>query len=213
MALSNMPTETNSKSAMAEGDVLIQQPATPEPDNKAPLELLLAAAQDGDCAAYRQFLTRITPALTRMISRKVPMADVEDVLQNILISIHRARHTYDRTRNVSPWVAAIARFRLADYFRHHYRAEITPLEPEMLDMLHYQQQDVTQEAELPELVVEEIKKLPPRQQRILHLLHQEGYTAKETGERLGMKESAVKVAAHRAYKRIRARVGRKPDVA
>ena len=36
----------------------------------------------------------------------------------------------------------------------------------------------------------------------------EGYTAKEVGAKLGMKESAVKVAAHRAYKKLRERLGK-----
>ncbi len=49
----------------------------------------------------------------------------------------------------------------------------------------------------------EVEKLPEKQATILRLMHQEGYTAKEVAEKIGMNESAVKVAAHRAYKVLR----------
>jgi RNA polymerase sigma-70 factor (ECF subfamily) len=38
-------------------------------------------------------------------------------------------------------------------------------------------------------------------------MHVEGYTAKEVGKKMGMNESAVKVAAHRAIKKIRGKFG------
>lgn len=52
-----------------------------------------------------------------------------------------------------------------------------------------------------------LKDVPEREQKILTMMHVEGYTAKETGVRLGMKESAVKVAAHRAIKKLREKIG------
>jgi RNA polymerase sigma-70 factor (ECF subfamily) len=54
----------------------------------------------------------------------------------------------------------------------------------------------------------EVQKLPEKQALILQLMHQEGYTAKEVAEKIGMNESAVKVAAHRAYKVLRERLER-----
>ena len=45
-----------------------------------------------------------------------------------------------------------------------------------------------------------MRRLPEKRATILHLIHTEGYTAREVAERIGMKESAVKVAVHRAYK-------------
>jgi RNA polymerase sigma-70 factor (ECF subfamily) len=53
-----------------------------------------------------------------------------------------------------------------------------------------------------------VQRLPEKQALILQLMHQEGYTAKEVAEKIGMTESAVKVAAHRAYKILRERLKR-----
>jgi RNA polymerase sigma-70 factor (ECF subfamily) len=48
-----------------------------------------------------------------------------------------------------------------------------------------------------------VEQLPEKQATILRLLHRDGFTAKEVAEKIGMNESAVKVAAHRAYKVLR----------
>jgi RNA polymerase sigma-70 factor (ECF subfamily) len=47
----------------------------------------------------------------------------------------------------------------------------------------------------------------PRERKILSLMHVEGYTAKQVGAQMNMNESAVKVAAHRAIKKIREQFG------
>ena len=171
------------------------------------LATLLLAGLKGDTARYGQFLSEISHYLRRFIARRVPTADVEDVLQEILVSIHKARHTYDGKRSVLPWVSAIARYRLLDYLRKHY-ARMGHLQADMEEAVNFPADDVTETSELSEYISKEVKHLPERQQKILYLMHTEGYTAKEVGMQLGMKESAVKVAAHRAYKLIKAKLGK-----
>src|SRR5271170_8212892 len=89
-------------------------------EKNAQLVTLLLSGMKGDAVKYQQFLSEISHYLRRFIARRVPAADVEDVLQEILVSIHKARHTYDGKRSVLPWISAIARYRLADYLRNHY---------------------------------------------------------------------------------------------
>ena len=51
----------------------------------------------------------VTPVLRAFIMRRLgASADVEDVVQNILLSIHRAGHTYDTQRPFKIWMFAIA---------------------------------------------------------------------------------------------------------
>jgi len=166
---------------------------------------LLKLALTGDHAAYRNFLDNISLFLRRFLLTRVPNCDVEDVLQEILISVHKARHTYDGTRAVLPWVFAIARYRLTDYLREHYN-NILHGHLDIIDMQDYLADNVTTTTDISEYINKEVKQLPKRQRDILHLLHTEGYTSKEVGVKLGMKESAVKVAAHRAYKLIKSRM-------
>ena len=53
-----------------------------------------------------------------------------------------------------------------------------------------------------------MQKLPDKQASILQLMHQDGYTSREVAQKMGMNESAVKVAAHRAYKLLRKKLER-----
>lgn len=177
-------------------------------DENNKLEALMRDALAGDQDAYAELLRQSARLLRPFLARRLrETAEVDDVLQEILLSVHKARHTYDGQRPYKPWLYAIARFRLKDYLRTHYAdrlreaADIAELEEFLAD-------DVTKPSLDYESISGEIRRLPERQASILQLMHQEGYTAKEVAEKLGMTESAVKVAAHRAYKILRERLER-----
>ena len=129
------------------------------------------------------------------------------MLQEILISIHKARHTYDGQRPYKPWMYAIAKFRLQDHLRAHYADHLHDAE-DLSELEEILPDDVTETGFNYESISVEVEKLPEKQATILRLMHQEGYTAKEVAEKMGMNESAVKVAAHRAYKVLRERLER-----
>src|SRR5437764_8108744 len=92
----------------------------------------MRAAMAGDAGAYRQFLTSIAPhlrAVARSRCRRLgaPESEVEDLVQEVLLTIHLKRGTWDQTRPIGPWVAAIARNKLIDILRR--RRHITvPIE-------------------------------------------------------------------------------------
>lgn len=162
----------------------------------------------GDQRAYASLLKETTRFLRPFITKRLNLAsEVDDLLQEILISIHKARHTYDGNRPYKPWVYAIARFRLQDYLRAHYSDQLRHA-VELSEVEEILPEYVTESGFSYESIKEEVRKLPEKQATILQLMHQEGYTAKEVAEKLGMNESAVKVAAHRAYKILRNKLER-----
>jgi RNA polymerase sigma-70 factor, ECF subfamily len=170
-------------------------------DKYSEFAMLLRAGITGDNASYARFLNGITPILRRMVAGKIPSADCEDVLQEVLISVHKARHTYDGERPIMPWLASITHFRMTDYLRKHYatmRHQTTDIS-EMEEFLA----DVTNGNQQNESIEDLLNGVPEKQKHILTLMHVEGFTAKQVGEKLNMNESAVKVAAHRALKKIR----------
>ena len=157
----------------------------------------------GDKRAYADLLRETARLLRPFLARRLSFeSEVDDLLQEILLSIHKARHTYDGMRPYKPWAFAIARFRLQDYLREHYADQLRHA-VELSEVENNLHEDVTESAISYESISGEIHKLPEKQATILQLMHQEGYTAKEVAEKLGMNESAVKVAAHRAYKILR----------
>jgi len=177
-------------------------------DNTDNFAALMQQALAGDQRAYADLLQETSRLLRPFLAKRISFtSEVDDLLQEILISIHKARHTYDGNRPYKPWVYAIARFRLQDHLRAHYSDQLRHADDlsEMEEFLH---EDVTESAISYESISGEVEKLPDKQATILRLMHQDGYTAKEVAEKIGMKESAVKVAAHRAYKVLRNRLER-----
>ena len=163
---------------------------------------------EGNNRAYAVLLQETSRLLHAYLAKRLSTTnEVDDLLQEILISIHKARHTYDGKRPYKPWVYAIAKFRLHDYLRAHYsdhlRYAINLSEVEESFPEHVTESPISYES-----ISGEIQKLPEKQATILQLMHQEGYTAKEVAKKIGMKESAVKVAAHRAYKFLRKKLER-----
>lgn len=158
---------------------------------------LMAKAQAGDKAAYAQLLQEITGLLRGFIAARTESTEAaEDVVQETLLSIHCSRHTFRQGRPFAPWMYAIARFRLADHWRKQARRVVCdPLEdninaPEISSSLGSHVQDA-------------LNDLPEKQRRVVELLKMQGLSLKEAAEKLRMTESALKVTAHRAYKRLR----------
>ncbi len=85
------------------------------------LRALFRLGIQGDQASYAQFLSQIAPLCRRAAARRIRGADLDDVVQEALISIHKARATYDGERPLLPWVLSIVNFRVTDYLRKHYR--------------------------------------------------------------------------------------------
>ena len=172
-------------------------------DKTENLEALMKLSLDGDQRAYALLLQETARLLRPFLARRLNVAsEVDDLLQEILISIHKARHTYDGERPYQPWAYAIAKFRLQDHLRAHYADHLRHA-VELSEVENDLPAPVTKSDISYESISGEIEKLPPKQATILQMMHQEGYTAKEVAEKIGMKESAVKVAAHRAYKILR----------
>lgn len=161
---------------------------------------------NGEHKAYAQLLEATSKLLRPFLAKRLNQSsEVEDVLQEILLSIHKARHTYDGQRPYKPWMYAIARFRLNDYLRRHYNDRVAHA-LELDEALNIAAPTVTETDLTYESIKGAIDALPGKQPMILRLLHQEGKTCKEVADAMQMKESAVKVSAHRAYKILRRRL-------
>jgi RNA polymerase sigma factor (sigma-70 family) len=175
---------------------------------------LMRSAQDGDGRAYVQLLTEITPLLRRLIRRQrqfLQPADVEDIVQEILVSVHAVRATYDPGRPFMPWVAAIARNRMVDAARRYGRVsanEVSGIEfPETFSEEIANTVDDTYGD--PEALRAAISRLPAGQRRALEMVKLRELSLKEASRATGMSVTALKVAVHRGVKALRKALGDK----
>ena len=92
--------------------------AAPDPWNQLQWQSwshLMTQVQAGNQEAYRQFLDEIGPVLYTFVRRRVfNQQMVPDVYQEVLLTLHKARHTYDPTRPLGPWLFTVARNSLLD---------------------------------------------------------------------------------------------------
>ncbi len=167
------------------------------------LNELMRMANAGDAVAYEQLFLRILPMLRTFVSKRLHrFADGEDVVQEILISVHKARHTFDSNRALIPWLMAIARYRLSDYCRRNRK--ISRLEIIDNDLLGTATVDMscTQDGE-HKVLKQALSALNGRQREIITLLKMEGLSTTQAAIRLGMSISALKTTAHRAYRLLK----------
>jgi RNA polymerase sigma-70 factor (ECF subfamily) len=168
---------------------------------------LMRKTLQGDKPAYSSLLRETAKILRPYIAKRIfQKQDAEDVLQEILIAIHKVKHTYDGNRAYLPWAYAIANYKIQDRLRKLYSDPLRN-SAELIIAENNSEENVTKSGLAYEDIAKEVEKLPQKQAKILRLIHKDGYTAKEVAAQIGMTESAVKVAAHRAYKVLRKKLG------
>jgi RNA polymerase sigma-70 factor (ECF subfamily) len=167
--------------------------------------LLMARAQAGDPAAYRRLLVAITPYLRALAARyhRVPQ-DAEDSVQDILLTVHAIRHTYDPNRPFKPWLVAIGRRRIFDRLRGQarVRARETFLLPEHETFAATEANSYEAEPDRRALR-EAVAQLPDSQRQAITMLKFEEKSLKEASAASGMSIAALKVSTHRAVRKLR----------
>jgi RNA polymerase sigma-70 factor (ECF subfamily) len=159
----------------------------------------MALAQAGDHDAYRAVLDDVSALLRGFLRRRLSAPEeAADVLQDVLMTLHRARHTYDPARPFEPWLFAIVRHTLVDHLRRRGRSARV---------------EVLADDELPDVAAPEaggmadlrdaLARLPPAQREAFEMLQVEGLSVDAAAARVGASPGALKVRAHRAYKAIR----------
>jgi len=177
-----------------------------------PLQRLMAAAQHGDAGAYRSLLSEATGIARRVIRRRHPFLsqdDVEDLVQDVLLSVHAVRATYDPVRPFLPWLVAIIRNRVADAARRHTRQRAWQVAVDEYPETYDAAQANTEAAGFADAdaLRKAVAGLPEGQRTAIELTKLQELSLKEAAVRSGMSVAALKVASHRAVKTLRRIMG------
>lgn len=169
---------------------------------------LLQAAQRGDAHAYAELLTAITPRVRRIVARRrgfAGFAETEDLVQDVLMSLHAVRGTYDSSRPFVPWLLAIVRHRLADGARRYARTIRREIDIDEIDVtfLEVEANDETGTLGDADAVRAAVAALPDGQRQAIELLKMKELSLKEAAEISGTSIGALKVATHRAMATLR----------
>lgn len=163
---------------------------------------LMVSAQAGNESDYRLLLTELTDVIYNFLRTRFGNHHfIEDCVQEALIAIHQARHTYDRRRTFRPWLFAIVRHKAIDTLRKQdTREKITGQYRGEQEILSQTNQQSEAESEIVEGHL--LDSLPPDYREALVLTKIIGFSVAETAEKLGISKSLVKVRVHRAIRKL-----------
>lgn len=132
----------------------------------------------------------------------------EEAVQQTFVKAWRAAQSFDETRELGPWLAAIARRVAIDLYRREATRAADPIEsvPAGAPGLVAAPQSAEDIYDVWE-VRQAVAQLPPDEQEVVRLQHLEGFTHAQIAERLGVAVGTVKSRSFRAHKRLATMLG------
>ncbi len=164
---------------------------------------LMVHAQAGAESDYQQLLGELSEAINRYLCSRIGHHHfIEDCVQDILIAIHEARHTYDSRRLFRPWLFAIVRHKTVDALRRNnsYNKALKR---------QYNSAQVSAQASGANSLDAHLDQgrllsaLSPRYREAITLTKIIGLSTAEAATELGISNSALKVRVHRAIGQLR----------
>ena len=165
------------------------------------LKALMLRGQAGDAAAWRELLTLLGDRLRAYFTRRMDRSaasDVEDLVQETLLAVHRRRMTYDPAQPFTAWAHAVARYKLIDHWRRNRLRQHVPIDDVAEWLAEPETESVSARGDLDRVLAV----LPDKQQRLVRDVKIEGLSLAEAGARIGLSEGAAKVSLHRALKAL-----------
>ena len=163
---------------------------------------LMARAQAGDRDAYSQLLRAIVPVIRALVRKQVADTTLmDDVIQEVLLTVHRVRHTYDPACPFLPWLMAITQARTVDALRKRGRRQLRETDDDAaLEGLCVGDGEQHDHEEALALILDQ---LPARQRQIVEHIHLQEMSLAEAAVRHNLSVAAVKSLLHRALTNLR----------
>jgi RNA polymerase sigma-70 factor, ECF subfamily len=177
-----------------------------ESAKESALRALMIAGLKGDAAAYRAFLSALSGHLrayyrSRLVRAGRGAEETEDLVQESLMAVHTRRHTYDPGQLLTPWIYAIARYKLIDHLRQS-RPTLANVPIEDASEIIAADGGSATESNLD--LAKLLARLPDRVRLPIQYVKIEGLSVVEAAARCGISESAIKINVHRGLKQLSA---------
>ena len=156
---------------------------------------LISAVKKGDKGAYEQLFVRYYPTLLRFIHGMLKDNHMaEDIAQNIFMKLWIHREKLDSTQSLKNYLFVLAKHEIFNIFKAK-RTTMLSLLPQLNDRdiedRGYSIEEQYNYAELNELLIQNISKMPPQRQLIFRMSRCEHLSNREIAERLGLSVRSV----------------------
>ncbi|MET4259986.1 RNA polymerase sigma-70 factor (ECF subfamily) [Bradyrhizobium sp. S3.12.5] len=174
------------------------------------LKSLMLASLEGNAASHHALLSRLSGRLRAYYRGKLARigrgtAEAEDLVQEAILAIHLKRHTYDPAEPLTPWVHAIARYKLIDFLRRT-RASLANVPIDEADAIAGHDDNVDAESTLD--IGRLMERLPKNMRCSIEAVKLDGLSIAEAAARCRISESGVKMSIHRGLKTLAAMIAR-----
>ncbi len=156
----------------------------------------MASANSGNEDAYRLLLTELGSAIETFIRMRFGRVHfLEDCVQECLIAVHNARHTYDPARAFGPWMITIVKHKTIDILRRSNRLAQRELPLPSTDLVP----EVMAGEHVHEMIdgIRILERLAPDHREAVVLTHYAGLTIPEAARQIGISDSALKARLRR----------------
>lgn len=168
------------------------------------LQDLAIKSRAGDKASYTLFLKSVSIYAKNMLASSInDKSSLDDIAQEVLISVHKSLHTYSEDRPIKPWLYSIINFRKIDYLRKYYKRAENEVQNVDDDFINIKNVTNMRHAGEYKDIERALESLPDKQREIFKMVRIDGYTSKEVANMMDMTESAIKVSVHRTGGKLR----------
>ena len=167
----------------------------------------MRAERRGQTVGYERMLKEVATALRRSLAARLVRVglgahEAEDLVQEILMGLHRKRHTWDPARPFLPWLHTITRYKLIDFMRHRRGDTRRRVDLALEDWIEIVESPAD-EADCSTWEVDRhLAVLPVSQRKIVRAIAVEGASVRSVAQGLATSEGAVRVTLHRAIGRL-----------
>jgi RNA polymerase sigma-70 factor (ECF subfamily) len=165
---------------------------------------LVEAAREGDRGAFGRLYERYARMVHGILLGRVPVGEVEDLVQDVFIRAMRQVHTLRDVNAFGGWLATVARNQANDY--HRRSVELVELDEEAPGQA-LQKEKSSELEDDGAAILEVIRALPESYRETLILRLVEGMTGQEIAERTGHTPGSVRVNLHRGMHMLREKLG------
>lgn len=164
---------------------------------------LVKQARDGDGDAFGSLVEKIEPMLRAFfVSRIGRRSEVDDLVQNTLLRLHRGISDLNDARNLKAFTMKAAVFELQDYYRGRYSAKEHLFDPD-----YPPPEDDRESSAGAGVDFERVMAILSDKARTILEMREYGYRYEEIARSLDTTEAAVKMQVKRAFDKLRETFG------
>ena len=159
----------------------------------------MALAQQGDQKSYETLLREVLPMVRGFVDSRVGFLQAsDDITQEVMLALHKGRHSYDVKQKFDTWLFSIARYKIVDFLRKAKKTNGLLTDGD-INQIPSKEKDEKREESI-QLLRKAVAELPAHYREAIEATKFEGWSVEEASSKLGISQANVKARCSRGYR-------------